>query len=57
MSNLIDALGSLFTFLTTQLGNIATFFTTNVIGQIILGVALFSVVFNIVVAIINKIHR
>ena len=57
MSDLITALTTLFTFLTTQMGNIATFFTTNVIGQIILGVALFSVVFNIVVAIINKVHR
>ena len=57
MSDLLTALGSLFTFLTTQLGNVATFFTTNTIGQIILGVALFSVVFNVVVAIVNKIHR
>lgn len=57
MTDLITALTSLFTFLTTQMSNIATFFTTNVIGQIILGVALFSVVFNIVVAIINKVHR
>lgn len=57
MNDLITALTSLFTFLTTQMSNIATFFTSNVIGQIILGVALFSVVFNIVVAIINKVHR
>ena len=57
MNDLITALTSLFTFLTTQMGNIATFFTTNTIGQIILGVALFSVVFNIVVAIINKVHK
>ena len=56
MSDLITALSSLFTFLTTQMGTIANFFTTNVIGQIILGVALFSVVFNIITMIIRKIR-
>lgn len=56
MTELITALTSLFTFLTTQMGNIATFFTTNLIGQIILGVAVFSLVFNIVLALINKLR-
>lgn len=54
MADLITALGSLFTFLITQMGNIADFFTSNTIGQIILGIAVFYVVFNIVVIIINK---
>lgn len=57
MSDLITALTSLFSFLTTQLTNIANFFTTNVIGQIILGVALFSVAVNIVIMIVNKVHK
>lgn len=56
MSDLLTALGSLFTFLITQMGTIATFFTTNVIGQIILGVAIFYLVFNIVLTIINKLR-
>lgn len=56
MADLISALTALFTFLTTQMGNIATFFTTNLIGQIILGVAIFSLVFNIVLALINKLR-
>lgn len=57
MSDLISALGSLFTFLTTQLGNIADFFTESTIGQIILGIAIFGVVFNVIMAIVNKVHK
>lgn len=56
MSDLITALGSLFTFLSTQMTNIANFFTTSVIGQIILGIAIFGVVVNVVMAIVKKIH-
>lgn len=54
MADLITALGSFFTFIISQMGNIADFFTTSTIGQIILGVGLFALVFNIVVAVINK---
>ena len=57
MTDLITALTSLFTFLTTQLTNIANFFTTSVIGQLILGVALFSIAVNIVIMIVNKVHK
>lgn len=56
MQDLITALSALFTFLITQMGNVATFFTTNLIGQIILGVAVFSLVLNIIVMIINKLR-
>ncbi len=54
MADLITALGSFFSFIITQMGNVADFFTTSTIGQIILGVGLFALVFNIVVAVINK---
>ena len=57
MSDFLTAIGSLFTFLITQLGNVANFFTTTTIGQIILGVALFGIVANLVVLIINKIRN
>ena len=56
MSDLITALTSLFTFLTTQMTSIATFFTTSIIGQIILGIAIFSVVFRVILSIVNKIR-
>lgn len=54
MADFISAIGSLFTFLITQMGNIATFFTSNLIGQIILGIAIFSLVLNVVLSFINK---
>lgn len=54
MSDLLTAFGSLFTFLITQMGAIATFFTSNLIGQIILGIAVFSVVFSIITTIVDK---
>ena len=54
MSNLLNAFSDLFTFLVNSLGTISTFFTTNLIGQIILGIAIFSVVVNVVISIINK---
>ena len=56
MSTFTSALSDLFSFLIDAMGDIATFFTTNLIGQIILGVALFSVVVRIVTMIVNKIH-
>ena len=55
MSDFITAISSLFTFLITQLGNIATFFTSNLIGQIILGCAMFGLAFDIIYSVIRKI--
>lgn len=54
MSDLLTALGSLFTFLFTQLGNFANFFTTNILGQIILGVILFSIITSLLTYIMNR---
>lgn len=56
MSSLITALTSLFSFLVSAMGDIADFFTNNLIGQIILGIGLFSVVINIVMIFINKLR-
>ena len=56
MSSLITALTSLFSFLISAMGDIADFFTNNLIGQIILGIGLFSVVINIVMIFINKLR-
>lgn len=54
MADLLTALGSLFTFLFTQLGNFADFFTSNTLGQILLGLIVFSVISSIVMSIIKK---
>lgn len=54
MSDLISALNTLFTFLFTQLGNFANFFTTNVIGQIIVGIVLFSIITSLLTYILNR---
>ena len=56
MSDIITALSSLFTFLTTQLGNIASFFTTNDLGLLILGIAIFTLVVNVVLSVVNKVR-
>lgn len=54
MSELISVLGNFFSFIVTQMGNIADFFTTSTIGQVILGVGIFALVFNIIIVVVNK---
>lgn len=56
MSDIITALTSLFTFLTTQLGNVATFFTTSDLGLLILGISIFVLVVNVVLSLISKVR-
>lgn len=56
MSDFLSAMSSLFTFLFTQLGNVASFFTTNLLGQIILGVVIFSLVVSLLLAVINHLR-
>lgn len=56
MSDFLNAMSSLFTFLFTQLGNVASFFTTNLLGQIILGVVIFSLVLSLLLAVINHLR-
>ena len=56
MASLITALTSLFSFLVSAMGDIADFFTSNLIGQVILGIGLFSVVINIVMIFVNKLR-
>ena len=55
MSDFLTAMGSLFTFLFTQLTAFATWFTSNVIGQLILGVILFTFIAYLIGFIIQKI--
>lgn len=55
MSNLLDALSSVFNFLFTQMGNIASFFTSNLLGQIILGIIIFTIVIELIMIVIAKI--
>ena len=57
MADFLTAMTALFTFLITQLGNIATFFVTNTLGQIILGISLFAVVFWFISLIISHIKN
>lgn len=56
MGDIITALTSLFTFLTTQLGNVATFFTTSDLGLLILGISIFVLVVNVVLSLISKVR-
>ena len=56
MSDFLSAMSSLFTFLFTQLGNVASFFTTNLLGQIILGVVIFSLVVSLLLAVVNHLR-
>ena len=56
MSDLITALTTFSSFLFTLLGNAATWFTSNLLGQIILGIALVSFVVNVIIFIMKKIN-
>lgn len=56
MSNFLDSMSSLFSFFITQMGNIATFFTSNLLGQIILGCVLLALVVNLLIFIIGKVR-
>lgn len=57
MQDLLNQFTSLFTFLISGLTTIANFFTTNLIGIIILGIAIFSIVWSFLMDFINRIHR
>lgn len=56
MSELLNALGTLFTFLFTQMGNFANFFVSNILGQIILGCVVFSLIITLLTHIIHKVR-
>lgn len=56
MSDLITALTAFSSFLFTLLGNAATWFTSNILGQIILTIALVSFVVNVIIFIMKKIN-
>ena len=43
MSDLLSAFQTLFPFLFSQLGNFATFFVSNTLGIVILGLVVFSI--------------
>ena len=55
MSDFVTAMGTLFTFFFTQLTAFANWFTTNLIGQLILGAILFSFFGYLISFIIQKI--
>lgn len=54
MSELLSALGSLFTFLFSQMANFASFFVTNTLGQVILGTVLFTLIIYLLIHVITK---
>ena len=56
MSDIITALTSLFGFLVDALGDIADFFTSSTLGLIILGIAVFGVIFNFIMQFFNRMH-
>lgn len=54
MSDLISLLNTFFTFIITQLGNIANFFTSNTLGIIILAITLFYIIVDVILSFLNK---
>ena len=56
LTDLISALRSVVSFLLSMMTEVADFFTTSLLGQLILGCALAGVVVNIVNHFLNKIH-
>ena len=57
MSNLLEAFVTLFKFLFNQLTAAGTFFIESVVGQLILGVLLFSLIFYLFIYMISKVWR
>lgn len=57
MSDLISALTSLFAFLFTQMTALSNFFTTNVLGQVILGMVVFPIIIGVGVDIFKHFHK
>ena len=57
MSDFLSAMGTLFTFLFSQLGSCATFFTSNTFGQIIFGIVLFGLIITLFVKILTILKR
>lgn len=57
LSDLISDLRNVISFLISMLTDIASFFTESMLGQLILGIALFGVVFNVIMAVVNKVHK
>ena len=55
MSNVITALTSLFDFFFSALSDFADFFTTNTLGQIVLGCILISLVSQVLLSVIRHI--
>lgn len=56
MSDLITALTSLFTFLSTQIINIADVLLGSTLGQLIIGIALFTLIVYMIIYIIGKVR-
>ena len=57
MTDLLSSFGDLFSFILDSMSDIANFFTTNLIGQLILGVSLFSVAWVFLSSFIDKFHH
>lgn len=56
MSDLITALTTLFTFLFNQLGTFASFFITNTLGVVILGLIIFSILVYLLIYILRNLR-
>lgn len=57
MSDFLTAMGTLFTFLFTQMGACASFFITNTLGQIIFGIVIFSMLVSLFIYIVSNIKK
>lgn len=56
MSGLMDAFGVLFDFLFQQLGNFASFFVTNTLGVVVLGMVVFSIMIYLIMYILRNLR-
>lgn len=56
MSDLVASLATIFAFLVQQMTSIAAFFVTSTLGQVILAVALFTVIVYLIGYVINSIR-
>lgn len=57
MESLLSNLHSLFVFLFQELGNMAGFFVTNILGQVILGLIVFIIIVGVAVSFFSNFRR
>ena len=54
MTSFLESMSALFTFLFSQMGNFANFFTTTTLGMIIIGLAILTMIVGLVSRLIKR---